>query len=484
MDILELSVIELAERIKNRELSSEEVVRTYLSQCEAKKNLNAVIETFDDAIDNAKQIDERIAKGENVGRLGGVPIIIKDNILYKGKIASCASKFLKDYKAEYSSTVVNKLLNEGAVIIGRANMDEFAMGSSTEKSYYGPTLNALDETRVPGGSSGGSASAVAGKLAPCALGTDTGGSIRQPSSYNGTVGIKPTYGKVSRFGVIAFASSLDQVGPITNNVKDNALLLEILAGSDIHDETTLKQPIPNYLTEIKGNIKGVKVGVCNQISELMKDKEQFESLISWFKEQGAEIVYVDIPDIELCLPIYYILAPAEATSNLGRFDGVKYSRRAEDAETVNDIYRKSRSQGFGKEVKRRIMLGNFVLSSGYFDAYYNKAKKLQQKIKKEFSSAFEKCDVIITPTTFGEAFKLGEITDPVQMYMEDVFTISANIASIPAISIPCGYGVNGMPLGLQIMANSNEEGKIYNVADYFEQHHTKVKENKTNKESN
>lgn len=480
MDILELSVIELAEKIKNKELTSEQVVREYLKQIENKKHLNAVIESFDDVIDYAKQIDERIAKGENVGRLGGVPILIKDNVLYKGKIASCASNFLRNYKAEYSSTVVKKLLSEGAVIIGRANMDEFAMGSSTEKSCYGPTLNALDETRVPGGSSGGSASAVAGKLAPCALGTDTGGSIRQPSSYNGTVGMKPTYGKVSRYGIIAFASSLDQVGPITKNVKDNALLLEILAGGDEHDETTLKLPIPHYLDAITGSIKGVKIGVCNQITELMKDKAHFEKLIEWFKSQGAEIVYVDIPDIELCLPIYYILAPAEATSNLGRFDGVKYSTRAEDADNVNDIYRKSRSQGFGKEVKRRIMLGNFVLSSGYFDAYYNKAKKLQQKIKKEFNNAFNECDVLITPTTFGEAFKLGEITDPVQMYMEDVFTISANIASIPAISIPCGLGVNGMPLGLQILANSNEEGKIYNVADYFEQNYNR----ENNKESN
>ncbi|MGN1227254.1 MAG: Asp-tRNA(Asn)/Glu-tRNA(Gln) amidotransferase subunit GatA [Christensenellales bacterium] len=468
MEILDLSVIELANKISARELTSEEVVKVYLDEIEKKKKLNAVIEVFSDAIDNARAIDNRIANGENVGRLAGVPILIKDNILYEGKIASCASRFLKDYKAQYSSTVVKKLLSEGAVIIGRANMDEFAMGSSTEKSYYGPTLNALDETRVPGGSSGGSASAVAGRLAPCALGTDTGGSVRQPSSYNGVVGIKPTYGKVSRYGVIAFASSLDQVGPITKNVKDNALLLEILAGDDCNDETTLKVDVPNYLSMIKGNIDGVRVGVCNQILALMREKEHFSKLIEWFKSQGAVIEYVDIPDIELCLPVYYILAPAEATSNLGRFDGVKYSTRAEDAESVNEIYVKSRSQGFGEEVKRRIMLGNFVLSSGYFDAYYNKAKRLQQKIKREFAKAFEKCDVIITPTTFGEAFKLGEITDPVKMYMEDVFTISANIASIPAISIPCGKGANGMPLGMQILASENDEGKIYNVADYFE----------------
>ena len=468
MDILDLSVIELADMIKKQELTSEQVVKTYIKQIEDKKKLNAVIEVFDYAIEKAKVIDEKIKKGEKLGRLAGVPILIKDNILYEGKIASCASKFLSSYKAQYTSTVVKKLLNEDAVILGRANMDEFAMGSSTEKSYYGPTLNALDETRVPGGSSGGSASAVGARLAPCALGTDTGGSIRQPSSYNGTVGIKPTYGKVSRFGVIAFASSLDQVGPITKNVKDNALLLEILAGADEHDETTLRLPVPCYLNQITGSIKGVKIGVCNQVMNLIKDKAHFNSIIDWFKSEGAEIIYVDIPSIELCLPIYYILAPAEATSNLGRFDGVKYSRRSEDATNVNEIYKFSRSEGFGDEVKRRIMLGNFVLSSGYFDAYYNKAKMLQQKVKKEFGEAFKNCDVIITPTTYGEAFKLGEITDPVQMYLEDIFTITANIASIPAISIPCGKGPNNMPLGLQIMANCNEEGKIYNVADYFE----------------
>ena len=468
MDILDLSVIELAEKIKTQEVTSEQVVETYIKQIELNKKLNAVIEVFEDAKQKAKEIDEKIKNGGQVGRLAGVPILIKDNILYEGKIASCASKFLSEYKAQYTSTVVNKLLNEDAVILGRTNMDEFAMGSSTEKSYYGPTLNALDETRVPGGSSGGSASAVGARLAPCALGTDTGGSIRQPSSYNGTVGIKPTYGKVSRYGVIAFASSLDQVGPITKNVKDNALLLEILAGQDIHDETTLRKEVPCYLNQITGSIKGVRIGVCKEIMKLIKDKAQFQSIVDWFKQQGAEIVEVEIPSIELCLPIYYILAPAEATSNLGRYDGVKYSRRSENATNVNEIYKMSRSEGFGEEVKRRIMLGNFVLSSGYFDAYYNKAKMLQQKVKEEFTEAFKKCDVIITPTTYGEAFKLGEITDPVQMYLEDIFTISANIASIPAISIPCGKGPNNMPLGLQILADTNEEGKIYNVADYFE----------------
>lgn len=475
MEILDLSVIELADKIQSGELTSEQVVKYYLDRIEKNKKLNAVIEVFDDAVDCAKNIDMRIKNGEKVGKLAGVPIVIKDNILYEGKIASAGSKILKDYKAQYSSTVVKKILSEGAVIVGRTNMDEFAMGSSTEKSYYGATLNALDNTRVAGGSSGGSAVAVAAGLVPCALGTETGGSVRQPSSYNGVVGIKPTYGKVSRFGVIAYASSLDQVGPITKNVKDNALLLEVLAGADDNDETTLKFDIPNYASQITGKIQGVKVGVCNQVMNLLKDKTHFEKLIEWFKNQGAVIEYLDIPSMELCLPVYYILAPAEATSNLGRYDGVKYSTRAENAENVLDIYSMSRSMGFGEEVKRRIMLGNFVLSSGYFDAYYNKAKKLQQKIKKEFAEVFNKCDVLIMPTTYGEAFKIGEITDPVKMYMEDVFTVSANIASMPAISVPCGKGENGMPLGLQILSSQNSEGKIYNVADYFENNYKESK---------
>ena len=465
------TIIELVNKIKSRELKSVDVVKHYIDIINDKKEYNAVIEVFDDALDIAKSIDKRLDKGEELGKLAGVPIVIKDNILYKGKIAGCASKFMQDYRAEYNSTVVNKLISEGAVIIGRANMDEFAMGGSTEKSVYGPCLNALDKTRVPGGSSGGSACAVAGGMTPCALGTDTGGSIRQPSSFNGIVGIKPTYGRVSRFGIVAFASSLDQVGPITTNVADNAYMLSILAGYDENDGTSLKAEVPNYMNAINQDIKGVKIGICNQVKALMKDSKAFDEAVEWFKSQGAEIINVDIKDIELCLPVYYILAPAEASSNLGRFDGVKYTRRSKDSKTLEEIYSKSRSEGFGAEVQRRIMLGNFVLSSGYYDAYYVKAKKVQQAVKKQFKEAFSKCDCIIMPTTLGEAYKIGSITNPVDMYLEDIFTIPANIAGIPSINIPYAKGANGLPLGLQVMAKELNEMMVYRVADYFEKNH-------------
>ena len=471
MKIGDLTLIELAEKIQKQEISSVEATEFYISQCEKHKDLNAVLEVFEDSLDRAKEIDEKIKNGFK-GKLAGVPVIIKDNILYKGKKASCGSRFLENYIAQYNSTVVQKMLDAGAVIFARANMDEFAMGSSTETSYYGITKNALDPTRVPGGSSGGSASAVAAGLAPVALGTDTGGSIRQPSAYNGVVGIKPTYGRVSRYGVVAFASSIEQVGPITKNVKDNAYMLEILAGGSNYDETSLKTPVPNYLSEIKGNIKGLKVGVLKEIEKAVKGLEvegSYRQALKFLKENGAEIVDVSIPDFKLTLPCYYIIAPAEATSNLGRFDGVKYSRRSQEAKDIDEIYVKSRSEGFGKEVKRRIMLGNFVLSSGYFDAYYNKAKKLQQKLISESQVAFQKCDVILMPTTAGEAFKLGEKSgDPVAMYKEDLFTIMANILGVPALSLPFGKGKSGLPLGIQLVADRLNEGVIYNVAEFME----------------
>jgi len=473
MEIKDYGVIELADKIAKKELTSKEVVQYFIGRMEQGKKYNAVLEIFYDALVKAEQIDKRIANGEKVGRLAGVPIVIKDNILYEGKIASCASKFLENHVAQYTSTVVNKLLGEGAVIIGRTNMDEFAMGGSTENSAFGVCHNAVDFECVPGGSSGGSAVSVAGGFAPCALGSDTGGSVRQPSSYNGVVGMKPTFGRVSRYGVVAFASSLDQVGPITKNVKDNALLLNILAGHDENDETSLTEEVDDYIKNMTGSIQGLKVGVCKQVKSMMKNNSVFENIEKWVQSQGATITEIEIPNIELCLPAYYIIAPAEATSNLGRFDGIKYSKRSEKAKNVDEIYVKSRSEGFGKEVQRRIMLGNFVLSSGFYDAYYNKAKKLQQKIRKEFLKAFEDCDVLLIPTTMGEAYKLGAITNPVEMYMEDIFTIPISISGIPAMSIPCGKGPNNRPLGVQVCAKHLNESAIYNFADYFEQHFEK-----------
>ena len=468
MKFEEMTLVELVKLVRERKVTSEELTKYFVARCEEKKAYNAVLEVFDDAIQKAKEMDEKIAQGF-CGKLAGVPVIIKDNILYEGKKCTCASKFLEDYVAQYSSTVVENLLKEGAIIIARANMDEFAMGSSTENSAYGVTHNALDFDRVPGGSSGGSASAVALGLAPLSLGTDTGGSIRQPSAYNGIVGIKPTYGRVSRYGVVAFSSSIEQVGPMTKTAEDNAYALEVLAGKCEKDETSINAEI-DFLADIEKSVKGLKIGLVSEVEDLLKGMESekaYHGAIEKLKAQGVEFVKVSMPSFRLALPCYYIIAPAEATSNLGRFDGIKYSKRVEGKD-INETYAKSRSAGFGKEVKRRIMLGNFVLSSGFFDAYYNKAKAVEQKLKEESKTIFEKCDAILLPTTTGEAFKLGAITDPVSMYKEDYFTIPANIMGLPAISVPFEKGKEGMPLAVQIMGRELDEKTIYRIAHSIE----------------
>lgn len=469
--MIELGIKEIRDKIQQKQFSSFEITSQYIEEIK-KSDINAVIEIFEDALDNAKQMDEKIEKGFT-GLLAGVPILIKDNILIKGKHASAASKILKDYIAEYTSTVAQKLIEEGAVIVGRTNMDEFAMGSGTEHSFYGNTLNPLDKARVPGGSSGGSAAGVASNLCAGALGTDTGGSVRQPSAYCGCVGIKPTYGRVSRFGVIAYASSLEQVGPITKNVEDNAILLQVISGYDEHNMTTSKNPIEDYTKYLNKEIKGLKIGVVKEINKITQglDVEQsYIKVIDLLKQNGAEIVEIEIPSIELVLPIYYIIAPAEATSNLSRYDGVKYTIRNMDAKNLEEIYKKTRTDGFGDEVKRRIMMGNYVLSSGYFDAYYNKAKSLQGKLKQEFEDVFKNCDIIVMPTAKGEAFKIGEKQNPVDAYKEDIFTVTANIVGVPAISIPFGKGKNNLPLGIQFLANNFEEGKLYQVSHFIEKH--------------
>lgn len=464
MEYEKLSLVQLVQMVKDHKVTSEELTRYFIARCEEKKQYNAVLEVFDDAIERAKVMDKKIADGFD-GKLAGVPVIIKDNILYEGKKCTCASKFLEDYVAQYSSTVVEKLLSAGAIIIARANMDEFAMGSSTENSAYGVTHNAIDFDRVPGGSSGGSASAVALGLAPLALGTDTGGSIRQPSAYNGIVGIKPTYGRVSRYGVVAFSSSIEQVGPMTKTVLDNAYALEVLAGKSAHDETSIDAPA-DFMPNLNTSLKGMKIGLVSEVEKLlsgMESEKAYKSAIENLKSQGVEFVKVSMPSFSLALPCYYIIAPAEATSNLGRFDGIKYTKRKEGKD-INETYAKSRSAGFGKEVKRRIMLGNFVLSSGYFDAYYNKAKAVQQKLIEESKKIFSACDAILLPTTTGTAFKLGEKSDPVSMYKEDYFTIPANMMGLPAISIPYQKSENGMPLAVQIMGKEFDEKTVYKIA--------------------
>jgi len=470
VDFKNISVKTLAEKIKSQEVSSEEVVKYYLQNIEKYKNKNAVLEVFEDAIEKAQEIDSKIKAGEKVGALAGVPIIIKDNMLYEGKKCTCASKFMQNYVSQYTSTAVQKLLDEGVVILGRANMDEFAMGGSCEHSAFGACLNALDDTRVSGGSSGGSAVAVACDMCAFSLGSDTGGSIRQPSSFNGVVGIKPTYGRVSRFGLVAFASSLDQIGPICKTTEDLEFVLPYICGLDIHDQTTVNaKPIEQVKIE---NIKGLKVGVIKEVDNIAKKSKYYsvyEQIINKTKELGAEIVYIDMPQYELSLAGYYIISPAEAASNLGRFDGVKYTTRSLDAKALSEVYKKSRTEGFGEEVKRRIMLGNFALSSGYFDAYYKNAKRVQKLLKTDIEKAFENVDVILAPTTFGEAFKLGEkLHDPVSMYAEDMFTIFANLTGVPAMSIPCSKTEEGMPLGLQLIGKHFEEGKLISIAKLLE----------------
>ena len=467
--MIKLGIVELRNKILNGEITSEQITREYISAIEQSKT-NAVVEVFADAVEQAKQMDKKIAGGFK-GKLAGVPIIIKDNILMKGKKSSAGSKILKDYVAEYTSTVVNKLLNEGAVIIARSNMDEFAMGSGTETSFHGKTLNPHDLTRVPGGSSGGSAAAVAENLCAAALGTDTGGSVRQPSSYCGTVAIKPTYGRVSRFGVIAYASSFDQVGPMTKNVEDNALLLEVLSGADSNDETSVDSRQENFSLELNKSIAGMRVGVINSVEDMVKgldSEKNYNEMKEFLKNNGAEIVPVEISNLELVLPVYYIIADAEATSNLARYDGVKYTYRSEDAKNLEEIYKKSRSEGFGMEVKRRIMLGNYVLSSGFFDAYYNKARALQSKLRNEYLKAFENCDVILMPTTKGEAFKIGSKSNPIDAYKEDIFTVSANITGLPCIAIPAGKGPNNLPIGMQFLAPHWEEKRLYKISHFVE----------------
>ncbi len=472
MEIVKLSAIEIREKILSKELNCTEVVQAFLEQIKKNEKYNAVLEIFDDAMEKARELDEKIAKGFS-GKLAGVPIIIKDNIFYDGKICSCSSKFMEKHVASYNSTVVEKILKEGAIIIGRANMDEFAMGSSTENSAFGVTHNPLDFDRVPGGSSGGSACAVALNMCPIALGTETGGSVRQPASFCGIYGLKPTYGRISRYGIVVYASSLDQVGIFTRNVEDNALMLEVIAGHDEHDSTSSSVAVENYNDNLKLQAEKVCVGVPEEILKMIKNmpcEKNLLNFIDFLEKNGIKTKKISLKDIELCLPTYYILAPAEATSNLARFDGVKYTTRSEKAKNLQEVYKESRSEGFGKEVKRRIMLGNFVLSSGYYDAYYKKAKRLQSEIRKEFKRAFLECDYIIMPTTIGEAFKIGSKSqNPVDTYKEDIFTVTANIAGIPSLSVPFGKGENGLPLGVQIMGDVFKEREIYQLAKFIEE---------------
>jgi len=419
------------------------------------------------------------ADGKSAGPLWGVPVLIKDNICVRGVPTTCASKILAGFHPPYDATVVERLKKAGAILLGMANMDEFAFGSSCEHSCYGPTMNPWDLARVPGGSSGGSAAAVAASLTPLALGSDTGGSIRQPAAFCGVVGLKPTYGRVSRYGLIAFASSLDQIGPLTRTVGDAALLLQTIAGFDPRDSTSANLPVPNYLEAIKKGVKGLRVG-CPREYFLGKDyevegfdpevKEAFLKARKKCEELGMIVTDVSLPHTEYAIPTYYVVATAEASSNLARFDGVQYGYRSGNGQTLLEMYSRTRGEGFGPEAKRRIILGTFVLSSGYYDAYYGHALKVRTLIKRDFDRVFEQVDCLLTPTTPTPAFRLGEkLADPLTMYLSDIFTISVNLAGMPGLSLPCGFSTSGLPIGMQLIAKPFAEETLFRVGHAYEQ---------------
>ena len=470
MNITELTVHELVEKLKNKELTITEITKAYIDRINEKEpQVEAFVTTLtSEAEEQAKSIQTKIDNGEITNKLAGIPIGIKDNICTKGIKTTCSSKILENFISPYNATVMEKINEENMINLGKLNMDEFAMGSSTENSYFKKTKNPWDLSKVPGGSSGGSAAAVAANMVPWALGSDTGGSIRQPASFCGVVGLKPTYGLVSRYGLIAFASSLDQIGPITKDVTDSAMLLNIIAGHDEKDTTSVDIPKKDYVKALTGNIKGLKIGVPKEffgegINEEVK-KSIFET-VEKYKELGAEVEEFSLDIAKYSLATYYIIACAEASSNLGRFDGIRYTYRSPNAKTLEEIFKKSRSEGFGAEVKRRIILGTYVLSAGYYDAYYKKAQKVRTMVMNEFNKGFEKYDVIITPTSPVTAFGIGEKSNnPLEMYLADICTVSVNVAGLPAISIPCGVDSNGLPIGMQIIGKKFNEDTILNVA--------------------
>ena len=475
MEIIDLTVHELQEKIKNKELSITEITKAYLDRINAKeKDVNAFVTVLaDEALENAKEIEEKINNGEINSELAGIPIGIKDNICTKGVKTTCGSKMLENFVAPYDATVTKKLKEAGTISLGKMNMDEFAMGSSTEHSAIKITKNPWNLNTVPGGSSGGSAAAVAANMVPWALGSDTGGSIRQPASLCGVVGLKPTYGLVSRYGLVAYASSLDQIGPITKDVKDSAILLNLLAGHDEKDTTSVNIPKVDYVKELKNDVKGMKIAVPKEFFGEGLNVEVKESLmkaIEKYKELGAEVEEVSLNIVDYIIATYYIISCAEASSNLGRFDGIRYGHRTENFENLEDIYVNSRTEGFGAEVKRRIILGTYVLSSGYYDAYYKKAQQVRTLVKQEFDKVFEKYDVILTPTSPTVAFEIGsKSNNPLEMYLADIYTVPVNVAGLPGISIPCGVDSKGMPIGMQLIGNRFAEGTILNAAYTYEQ---------------
>ena len=467
------TISKIHDMLTTKQCSCTELTKSYLAEIEkSNTELNAYITvTGEQALKTAEEVDKKIANGEEIGLLEGVPMTLKDNISTKDIETTCASKMLKGYKPIYDATVWEKLKSQNTVMLGKTNMDEFAMGSSCETSYFGATKNPFDTKHVAGGSSGGVASAVSANIAVYGLGSDTGGSIRQPASFCGVVGLKPTYGAVSRYGLIAYASSLDQIGPITKSVEDASIVFDAISQYDEKDSTS-RGYNGNTFATLNNDIKGMKIGIGKEYLEGVRDdvKEAVLKAVEVYKSMGAEIVYFDLPEIKFALPVYYIIACAEASSNLGRYDGIRFGYKAEHYNGTHDMVCRTRSEGFGDEVKRRILLGTYVLSAGYYDAYYKKAQNLRGTIVNAFNRAFEKCDVILAPTVPMTAFELGRaVADPVETYQTDICTVPVNIAGLPAVSVPCGFNTNGMPIGMQIIGKSFGEAEILNVAYKYQQ---------------
>jgi len=464
-DISEFSLTKLVSGIKKKDFTSEEVTKSFINNSKKSKKLNAYItECFDVAIETAKNFDK---KKDHKGLLPGIPIAVKDLFCTKNIRTTAGSKILHNFIPTYESTVTNNLWSEGAFLLGKLNCDEFAMGSSNETSFFGNTINPFGDKLVPGGSSGGSASALAADLTPGTIGTDTGGSIRQPASFTGTVGLKPTYGRCSRWGIVAFASSLDQAGPMTKNVEDSALLLQAMAGYDAKDSTSVDIKVENYSSKLTDKAKGLKIGIPKEyrVDNMPAEIDKlWKKGIDFLKDAGAIIKNISLPHTKYALPAYYIVAPAEASSNLARYDGVKYGHRSK-GRNLFEMYENTRSEGFGDEVKRRILIGTYVLSSGYYDAYYLKAQKVRQLIKNDFDKVFYDVDAILTPSTPSAAFKIGDKKDdPVSMYLNDIFTVPVNLAGLPAISVPAGHDKNNLPLGLQLIGKPFDEQTILNLS--------------------
>lgn len=469
-----MAITSLKEQILKGETTARAVVESSLNAAEQlNETLNAFLEIDrSGALKRAEEVDHRIKAGENLA-LPGLPIAIKDNICVRGLQVSCGSRILGDYHPPYNATVIERLVEAGAVVIGKTNCDEFAMGSSNENSAFGTVKNPWDKERVPGGSSGGSAAAVAARIVPVALGSDTGGSVRQPASLSGVLGLKPTYGRNSRYGLVAFASSLDQVGVFGHNATDVATVLGVVAGRDLHDATTADVPVPDYVASLNKEIKGTRIGFPQSLFGEGLDpdvKASVEAAIDAYRELGAEIVDVELPHAQYCIAVYYIIATAEASSNLARYDGVRYGFRAEEAPELRQMYRKTRDEGFGPEVKRRIMLGTYVLSAGYYDAYYRKAQQVRALVREDFRQAFAACDAIITPTSPTPAFLFGEkVNNPLEMYLSDVYTVTANLAGIPGLSVPCGLSSNGLPIGMQLLGPYWSEARLLNLAHVYQE---------------